>query len=144
MSIEITLVTHDNANVLDNVAPDVFDHAIIPVQLAAFLDDPRHLLLVALNDGTVVGMATGVEYFHPDKPPQLFINEVGVTPKMQRQGIGRRLVTALLNAGKERGCSYAWVGTETDNEIAKACYAGVPGASEDDPFVLYEWELEKL
>lgn len=142
MSPAIKRVTKDNAELLDNVAPEVFDHAIMPAQLAAFLNDARHLLFVALHDGAVVGMATGVEYFHPDKPPQLFINEVGVTPKMQCQGIGRRLVTALIDAGKGRGCSYAWVGTETDNEIAKACYAGVPGASEDDPFVLYEWELD--
>ena len=142
MPPEIELVTNDNAMLLDTIAPEVFDHAIIPAQLTAFLNDPRHLLFVAVHDGAVVGMATGVEYLHPDKPPQLFINEVGVTPKLQCQGIGRRLVTALIDAGKERGCSYAWVGTETNNEIAKACYAGVPGASEDDPFVLYEWELD--
>ena len=53
--------------------------------------DPRHLMLVAIEDDLVVGMASAVEYFHPDKPPQMWINEVVVSPAWQRRGTGRAL-----------------------------------------------------
>jgi aminoglycoside 6'-N-acetyltransferase I len=39
-----------------------------------------------VQDGLVVGMASAFEYFHPGKPPQMFVNEVGVTPAHQRRG----------------------------------------------------------
>jgi len=55
--------------------------------LEAFLNDARHVMFVAVESGQVVGMGSAVEYFHPDKPPQLWINEVGVAPAFQRRGI---------------------------------------------------------
>jgi predicted GNAT family acetyltransferase len=60
-------------------------------------------------------MASAVEYFHPDKPPQLWINEVGVALSHRKQGIGRQLVQKLVASAKDRGCIYAWLGTEGSN-----------------------------
>jgi hypothetical protein len=54
-----------------------------PVLTPQFLSDPRHHLAVAIDEGWVVGMASAVHYVHPDKAPQLFINEVAVTPPYQ-------------------------------------------------------------
>lgn len=53
---------------------------IDPTWSAEFLRDPRHHIAVAIEDGVVVGIASGVHYLHPDKPPELFVNEVGVAP----------------------------------------------------------------
>ncbi|MEO1494971.1 MAG: GNAT family N-acetyltransferase [Pseudomonadota bacterium] len=128
--------------VLNRIAPDVFDHAIRADSRDAFLSCPRHVLIVALDDDLVVGMATGVEYIHPDKAPQFWINEVGVAPDYQRLGIGRRLVRALFAEAKRRGCSEAWLGTEPDNIPARACYDGLPGGEKPEPFVLYAWDLK--
>jgi len=139
---DIVTLTADNAGLLDTVAPDVFDHAIDAEQLAAFLDDPRHVMVLAVADGTVVGMASAVEYFHPDKMPQLWINEVGVAPTHRRLGIGRRLVQALIDLAEVRGCTYAWLGTENDNVSGKACFSSVPEGEPPQPFLLYEWDLE--
>lgn len=44
---------------LDRLAPDVFDNAIDPVQLARFLGDPRHLMLVAIEDDLAEARAIG-------------------------------------------------------------------------------------
>jgi aminoglycoside 6'-N-acetyltransferase I len=66
-------LTTANMACLDRLAPEVFDNVIDPVQLARFVGDPRHLMLVAIEDDLVVGMASTVEYFHPDKPPQMWI-----------------------------------------------------------------------
>lgn len=140
MAIEIRLLGAHEAAVLDRVAPDVFDDAVVAGWTRRFLDDPRHHLAVALDDGVVVGMASAVDYVHPDKAPQLFINEVGVAGSHHRQGIGRRLVDLLLAHARALGCTYAWVGTEADNVAARALYERAGGAAE--PFVLYGWPLD--
>lgn len=142
MTTDIVSLSQSNAALLNNIAPDVFDNAIDPRSLSAFLADPRHIMFVAVHDGVVVGMASAFEYFHPDKPSQLFVNEVGVTPAHQRRGIGRKLVEALLDAARTRGCVFAWLGTATDNTAGQACFASVPGVAKPQPFLLYEWDLE--
>ena len=140
MAIELRWLGPDDGAVLDRVAPDVFDEPVAPCWAHAFLDDPRHHLVVALDDGVVVGMASGVDYVHPDKAPQLFVNEVGVASSHQRRGIGRRLVDAMIERGRALGCTYAWVGTEEDNLAARTLYERAGGAAE--PFVLYGWSLD--
>ena len=140
--IEILRMTRENASLLANLAPEVFDEQIDPDYLDAFLGDARHVMFLAIDEGTVVGMASAVEYFHPDKAAQLWINEVGVATSHRRQGIGRRLVGALIMEAEERGCTYAWLGTETGNESGKACFGSVPDVEDPQAFLLYEWDLE--
>jgi ribosomal protein S18 acetylase RimI-like enzyme len=142
MSIEIVLLSTANTELLKNIAPEVFDDRINPQYLAAFLGDPRHIMYLAVDNQVVVGMASAVEYFHPDKPPQLWINEVGVALSHRQQGIGRQLVQQLVTSAKDSGCSYAWLGTDTENVAAQACFSSVPEVSHSQPFFLYEWELE--
>lgn len=139
---KIEALSSQNAGLLESMQHDVFDNAVDPAQLQAFIDDPRHVLLMAIADSSVVGMASGVEYFHPDKQPQMWINEVGVADDYQNRGIGRSLINALIAEARTRGCDCAWLGTEPDNDPANACYRHVPGGSAPEPFVLYEWELD--
>ena len=139
MSVEIRLLTAGDAGTLDRVADDVFDNPVDPRWAAAFLADARHHLFVALDDGVVVGMATGVDYVHPDKAPQLWVNELGVAPSHRRRGIGRRLLEALLAHGRALGCTEAWLGTEEDNVAARGLYESAGSAPE--PFVLYSFPL---
>jgi ribosomal protein S18 acetylase RimI-like enzyme len=126
---EIRLLHAGDVALLGNVAGDVFDEAVNPAWAAEFLADPRHHLCVAIADGTVIGFASAVHYIHPDKPPQLWINEVGVAPTHQRSGIGKAIIAHLLAHGRTLGCSEAWVLTEADNVAARALYRAV-GASE--------------
>lgn len=140
MNIDILLLGADNATVLQRVAEDVFDHAVDPRWTTAFLADARHHMLVAIDDGVVVGMISAVDYVHPDQAPQLWINEVGVAPSHQRRGIGRRLLDAMLAHGRTLGCTEAWLGTEDDNEAANALYRSA--GSKPEPFVLYSFPLK--
>lgn len=135
----VRILGPDEAAVLDHVAPDVFDDAIDPRWTAEFFADPRHHLAVAMDDGQVVGFASGVRYVHPDKPPELFINEVGVAPTHQGRGLARKLMRTLMDHGRALGCVQAWVGTEHDNTAANRLYASVGGVPED--FVLYAFRL---
>ena len=141
MTTDYVLLDANEMHRLDRLAPDVFDGPIDATQLAAFVADPRHLMILAVEDETVVGMASAVEYLHPDKTPQIWINEVGVTPGHRRRGIGRRLVELVLETARARGCSGAWLGTEPDNVAARRCYDGVSNG-EPAPAVFYEWSLD--
>src|SRR5215218_5370671 len=100
------LEPHDSA-VLTNVAPDVFDNDIDPRWTAEFFADSRHHLAVAIDGDQVVGMASAVHYVHPDKAPELWINEVAVAQTHHGQGIGRRLVSTLVQHGATLGCGEA-------------------------------------
>ena len=112
MSPTIRLLGPGDASLLDRVAPDVFDNPIDPRRTAEFLADGRHHLAVAFDGDVVVGMSSAVHHLHPDKPPELWINEVGVAPPYRGQGVGRRLLQALFERGREPGCRLARVGTE--------------------------------
>jgi aminoglycoside 6'-N-acetyltransferase I len=139
MDIDIRLLGPDDSEVLDRVAADVFDGPVVARWTAAFLGDARHHLAVAIDAGVVVGMASAVDYVHPDKAPQLWINEVGVAPAYRRRGIGRRLLGALLAHGRVLGCTEAWLGTEEDNLPARRLYESAGSTAER--FVLYSFSL---
>jgi ribosomal protein S18 acetylase RimI-like enzyme len=143
-SCQIKLLTPADAAVLDRVDDDVFD---LPVQAglaALYLSDPNKLLAVAQDaQGVVVGMASGIAYMHPDKPLQLFINEVGVAARCHRQGLGRQLVQALLDRGRAMGCTEAWVATEEGNTAARALYTALGGQEDAERAVVYTYDLER-
>ena len=140
MTIIVRLLQPDEAHVLDNVAEDVFDNPIEPHLCADFFADPRHHLVVALDGDLVVGMASGVHYVHPDKEPELWINEVGVASTHSGQGLGRRIVATLVEHGKALGCHEAWVLTSPTNEPAKRMYRAA-GAIADELSVMYTYRM---
>ncbi|NND97361.1 MAG: GNAT family N-acetyltransferase, partial [Pirellulaceae bacterium] len=107
--MEIELLDSTNRSRLDRIAPDVFDDSIVEASLNDFINCPRHALALAVDEDVVIGMASGFEYFHPDKTRQFFIAEVGVTPEYRNQGIGRCLVQRLIDHARDRGCCYAWL-----------------------------------
>ena len=139
LSIDVRLLDPDEVGVLDRVADGVFDGPVDARWTREFFADRRHHLAVALEGGVVVGMISAVDYVHPDKSPQLWINEVGVAPSHQRQGIARRLLEAMLAHGRAIGCTEAWLGTEEDNVPARRLYESA--GSEPESFVLYSFPL---
>lgn len=140
---DIRLLTPADANVLAHCADGVFDDPLIPGRLREFLNDPRHHLAVAVADGVVVGFVSAVHYVHPDKPrPELWINEIGVAPPFQQRGIGRALLTTVLNHARALGCIEAWVLTDRSNAAAMALYAACGGDRPRDQ-VMIEFDLDE-
>ena len=139
---EIVRLSPDNAELLHRLADDVFDEPVRADRLAAYLAEPGHLMLVALSGGIVVGQGAAVLHRHPDKVAELYLDEVGVTPAMQRKGIGRALVERMLAIGRELGCGEAWVGTEPDNLPARGLYESLDlRRDETEAFVMYTYRL---
>lgn len=121
------MLDEDDFGTLSRVAPDVFDHPIRPDLAMQFLSDPRHHMAAAIDDGILVGFASGVHYVHPDKPAELFVNEVGVSPSRRNQGVGTSLLECLLSHARTLGCESAWVLTGHDNHSARRMYAKAGG-----------------
>ncbi len=139
---EIKLLGKNDLHLLSTVAEDVFDDSIIESAAREFLNDPRHRLIVAIDNGTVVGFVSAVIYVHPDQPaPELWINEVGVAPTHQGQGIGKALMKRMLEEAKASGCKEAWVLTERDNAPAMKLYKSVGGIEKKSDTVMFEFEL---
>jgi ribosomal protein S18 acetylase RimI-like enzyme len=142
MAIEIKILGSNDARVLMNVAPGVFDDPIDPRMTNTFLGDPRHHIAVAVDDDLVVGFVSAVHYIHPDKPrPELWINEVAVAPTHQGRGLGSDLLRSVLEAGRRNGCGEAWVLTDRSNAPATRLYSSGGGTESDH--VMFTFRLDK-
>jgi ribosomal protein S18 acetylase RimI-like enzyme len=143
MAIEVKLLALQDAAVLANVAPDVFDDPIDVARADEFLADPRHHLAVAVDDGQVVGFVSAVHYVHPDKPrPELWINEIGVAETHRRRGLGTRLLHAVFAVARSLGCAEAWVGTDRANEAAMRLFAAAGSTEAPTDHVMFTFELD--
>lgn len=142
-AVEVRLLSSGELAILERVDPDVFDNPVRLDLAAQYLANPNYLLAVAIQGGVVVGMGSAIAYIHPDKPLSLFINEVGVSEKCQGQGVGKRLMSVLLQQGRLMGCTEAWVATEENNAAARALYASAAGKEESAHAVVYTWPLLK-
>lgn len=142
MNVEIRRLYAGDDAVVKRIAEDVFDEPVRPDRLSAYLASPGHFMIVALTEGMVVGQCAAVIHRHPDKVTELYIDEVGVSPAYQRQGIARKMLDVMFVIGRENGCGEAWVGTEPDNVPARALYEirrEPHGPAE--AFVMYVYEL---
>ena len=143
MAPEIKILRSGDQAVLDNVAPGVFDTSLNPRLVSEFLGDERHHLVVAVDRGQVIGLVSGVHYVHPDKPSEMWINEVGVTASHQGQGVGKAMIQELLQHARRLGCREAWVLTDRTNHSAMRLYASTGGQEAPHDQVLFTFFLDQ-
>jgi aminoglycoside 6'-N-acetyltransferase I len=125
--MQVRIASQEDTAVFAHVAEGVFDNPVDAALLREFLADPRHHMAIAVEDGLLVGMASAVHYVHPDKPAELWINEVGVADAHRGRGIGRQLLETLKTHARSLGCREAWVLTQPDNAAARGLYRTVGG-----------------
>ena len=118
-----------------------FDFDVLEDETRRFLADKRHHLLLGYVDEAPAGFLSAVEVFHPDKRPELFLNEIAVIPEMRRRGVGRALIDELGRLGRERGCVNIWVLTDEANTPAMRMYASAGGRWDDSCQVMFEYDL---
>jgi ribosomal protein S18 acetylase RimI-like enzyme len=118
-----------------------FDFDVLEDETKRFLADERHHLLLGYVDDTPAGFLSAVEVFHPDKRPELFLNEIAVIPEMRRRGVGRALIEELARLGRERGCVSIWVLTDEANTPAMRMYEAAGGRWEGSYQVMFEYDL---
>jgi aminoglycoside 6'-N-acetyltransferase I len=143
MAIEIKVLGSQDAGVLADVDPDVFDDPIDSERAAEFLADPRHHLVVAIDDGRVVGFVSAIHYVHPDKPrPELWINEVGVAETHRGRGLATQLLRSLFAVARSLGCAEAWVMTDRANTAAMRLYAAAGSTEAPTDHVMFTFRLD--
>ncbi|MEM7700335.1 MAG: GNAT family N-acetyltransferase [Pseudomonadota bacterium] len=132
-------ITAANAGLLDRVAPGTFDHAIDPKRLERYLANPANWMCVAVKDGLVVSMCMCVVHDHPDKPTELFLDEIGTGDDWRQQGAARVLMEKVFERADAEGIEEIWLGTEPDNVAARALYEST-GAKGEEALIYYlEW-----
>jgi ribosomal protein S18 acetylase RimI-like enzyme len=126
-----------------SIDDDVFDDALLPSSLEAFLRDERHHIAIAKDGGTVIGFVSAVDYVHPDKPREIWINEVSVSGAWRGKGIAKQLLTMMLVHARDIGCAEAWVLTEPDNDAANGLYRSISSDLDPEPStaILHSFKL---
>jgi GNAT superfamily N-acetyltransferase len=114
-----------------------FDATVTAELAGRYLADERHHLVAAYADGEPAGVATATEILRPDKPPELFLNELVVLPAFRRRGVGGSLVAEVKRLAADRGCEAIWVLTGEDNEGGKATYERAGGRRVEGTTVMF-------
>ena len=143
MAMEVRILRAEDISILSHVDGDVFDDPVLSQSAREFLSDSRHHLAVAMDDGIVIGFASGVHYVHPDKArPEFWINEVGVSETYHKRGIGKALIRALLDVARALSCADAWVLTERENAPAMRLYQSMGGEEAPEETVMFTFHLK--
>ena len=121
-NIEYVAVTADNSAVLDSIEDGVFDGPVRSDFLDACLANPHQFLIVALDGAKVVGKALGYVFHLPDKPAEIYVEELDVAKKWRRRGIATGLMRAVGEEGRRRGIAEYWLIAEKGNKAAHALY----------------------
>jgi ribosomal protein S18 acetylase RimI-like enzyme len=138
-TITVRRVGAGETRAFKRVAPEVFDAPIDPAWLAAYLAAPNHFLVLAFENDVVVGQCAAILHRHPDKPVELYIDEVGTASTHRRLGVARLMLDAMFAWGRELGCTEAWLGTELDNVAARGLYDGrSPAEAQEMMFYLFK------
>lgn len=122
MSVTVRRLQPGDEALFQSIAPEVFDEPIHAGRMHDYLRTPGHIMVLAFDGDLVVGQCAGVLHRHPDKTTELYIDEVGTASTHLRQGIATLMMDEVFAWGRELGCEEAWLGTDTDNEPAKALY----------------------
>ena len=138
--MEIRSLSQGDERILDAVAADVFDYELNRDLISEFLANPCHHLVVAIENSTVIGFVSALHYVHPDKDPQMWINEIGVSPRHQSAGVGSSLVHKLREIARTEGCTEMWVLTDRSNPRAMKFYQSLNGKPEDQ--VMFSFSID--
>ena len=128
----------EDAHILERVREGTFDHAVDPARAWGFLATRVNEIVVALDQGEVIGFASGTVLMHPDKPTAFFVQEVSVHEEFRRQGVGTRLLERISELARDRGCERIWTTAGGNYAQARLFYSAL-GGSESGANVTFEW-----
>ena len=118
---------------------DMFDISSVPDNLKMIFNNNNAHFLVAEEGESIIGFAhftTRLTILHPG--PSAIVEEIAVSADKRGQGVGEKLLSAVVENCGKIGCSEVEVSTEKGNEKASAFYRKM-GFDEDA--VLFEKHL---
>ncbi|MEP5938796.1 MAG: GNAT family N-acetyltransferase [Erythrobacter sp.] len=124
-----------NSAVLDNVMDGVFDEPIRADRLKRYLANPLYWMVLAVEEGQVIGQCMSVVHHHPDKETELYLDEIGTGDDARRRGVAQSLMHAVFQRADDEGIEEIWLGTEPDNVAARGLYDKSSAVAE--PAIIY-------
>jgi ribosomal protein S18 acetylase RimI-like enzyme len=122
-------------------ASRLFDEPIDEVAAARYLSAPENALLVAYVGDEPAGFVRGtILHQLSTTRRQMFLYEIGVDDRFQRQGIGRALIQAMAGLARQEDCAEMFVFTNRSNSAAMRLYettGGITEADDEQMFVYY-------
>ena len=103
---------------LEKLEEQCFSQPWTAEMLASQMPDERHVFLVAEAEGEVLGYV-GMMHILDEG----YISNVAVSPLARRQGIGDRLIDALLQRADNLELSFVTLEVRESNSPARALYA---------------------
>jgi ribosomal protein S18 acetylase RimI-like enzyme len=89
----------------------------------------------------IAGAIHGYDHLHPTGVKYLYVDEVDTIEGHRRQGVATVMMNEVFAIAHENGDSEIWLGTEDDNEKAKAFYLSLkPDEIENGP--IYTWKVK--
>lgn len=107
------------------------------------LADDRCYLLVAAIDSRPIGLVSAFRF--PDVEcggSIVYLYDIEVAKDQRKQGIGKRLITQLLELCDADDVDLVWAGTESNNDAARALFEATGAELDSDSYTEYEWELD--
>ncbi len=118
MKLEIRLAEGRDLTAVEKIERESFLEPWSRLSFRQSLYDPGCLFLVAEGEEKVLGYAIGWIVID-----ELHIGNLAVHPQKRGEGIGKRLLTALISRGVKKGCKLATLELRKSNQIALNLYA---------------------
>jgi ribosomal protein S18 acetylase RimI-like enzyme len=97
----------------------------------AFGERPEFKAVIAWRSGEPVGLALFFPEFSTWRGrPGIYVQDLYVAPQMRDEGLGRRLLGAVIACNAERGATYLRLSTDVENTAASRFYRRI-GFRED-------------
>jgi aminoglycoside 3-N-acetyltransferase I len=99
--------------------------------LKKILANPQFIAFTAFRENKVIGGLTGYELpMYYSKQSEIFIYDVGIKPEFQRKGVGKMLLSALKEYGKQNGVKEIFVAAHAEDRHALKFYKAINGKPE--------------
>ena len=113
--------------------------------LASYLERQDTVFVVCWEDEAeqvLLGMASSRIEIKPYAGERwLYVDEVDVSAAHRRKGAGKQIMQFLIDFAEDNNCEEVWLGTEADNEPAKALYRSLDPDDVAD-VVGFTWETD--
>lgn len=121
MRVEIRLAEEKDLTAVEKIERGSFSEPWSKPSFQQLLYEPGCLFLVAEGEGKVLGYAIGWVVLVVLE--ELHIGNLAVHPQKRGEGIGERLLAALISRGIKKGCKMATLELRESNQIALNLYA---------------------
>jgi [ribosomal protein S18]-alanine N-acetyltransferase len=123
MAFELRVATPDDLDPLMSLETSTFGSDAWSVEsMSAELGSPHTYYLAAIDPSAPRGLAGYGGLLAPATSDEADIQTLAVAPNARRQGLGRRIMNALLEEARLRGVREVFLEVRADNPTARALY----------------------